>query len=281
MSAGSEGAGAATLLRARLLVALVGIPVGVALVALGGPVFALGLGLMTLVGLHEFYTLTRAYRPNLLVGYLAALGIMAGTYFAGLAGLLGGLTALVALLFFWGMGGRLGHHLVGRMAVTSLGVVWIALGFSYLVLLRALDHGLGLTVLVVGATWTNDTFAYFGGRVFGRHRMAPRISPKKTVEGAVAGIIGAVIFALGVKIYSTWLPWREAAVLGVAIGVVGQWGDLYESAVKRDLQVKDSGRFFPGHGGVLDRFDSVLFAGLAAYWTAALLLKEVVGAVLP
>ncbi|GAB4256330.1 MAG: phosphatidate cytidylyltransferase [Thermoleophilia bacterium] len=269
------------MLRARILVALFGVPLGVVLVVLGGPAFALGLGLMAILGLHEFYTLTRPYRPNLLVGYLAALGILAGTYFAGFAGLFGGFTALLGLLFFWGMGGRLGHHLVGRMAVTALGVVWIAVGFAYVVLLRGLEHGLALTVLVVGGTWVNDTFAFFVGRAFGRRRMAPRISPKKTVEGALAGIVGALLFALGVKMYSPWLRWRDAAVLGVVVGVVGQWGDLFESAVKRDLQVKNSGRLFPGHGGVLDRFDSVLFAGMAAYWGAVLVLKETVGGLLP
>lgn len=263
------------MLKARLLVAALGIPIGVAVVLVGGPLYAGVVVLLTIVGLHEFYTLTRPYRPNLLAGYLAALAGLAGAYFGGLGGLLGGTTTLLALLFFWGLGGRLGDHLVGRMAVTALGVVWLVLGFGHLILLRKLDNGMALTVLAIGCTWVNDTFAYFVGRVFGRHRMAPRISPKKTIEGALGGLVGSVLFALVVKIYSPgWLSLREAAILGLVIGVVGQWGDLFESTVKRDLRVKDSGRLFPGHGGVLDRFDSALFAGIATYWGAVLLLKD-------
>jgi len=262
-------------LRARLLVAAVGIPIGVAVVVVGGPIYAGAVALLTILGLHEFYTLTRPYRPNLLAGYLAALAGLAGAYFGGLAGLLGGVTTLLAFLFFWGLGGRLGDHLVGRMAVTALGVVWLALGFGYLILLRNLDNGTALTVLAIGCTWVSDTFAYFVGRVFGRHRMAPRISPKKTIEGAVGGLIGSVLFALVVKMYSpSWLPLREAAILGLVIGLAGQCGDLFESTVKRDLRVKDSGRLLPGHGGVLDRFDSALFAGIATYWGAVLLLRD-------
>jgi phosphatidate cytidylyltransferase len=260
------------LLKSRVLVALVGIPVGVAIVILGGPAFLVAGLLLTLVGLHEYYTLTRPYRPNLAVGYLVGLAAVAGAYTWGLAGFVGGLFLVLALLFIWGMGGRMGHHLVGRMSVTVLGVVWIAGAFGHLELLRRLDHGMAYVILVVGCSWVSDTFAFFFGRAFGRHRMAPRVSPKKSVEGAVAGLIGSVLFALAVKIYSPWFPVRDAVILGLVVGVTGQWGDLFESAVKRDLQVKDSGRLLGGHGGVLDRFDSLLFASVACYWTVVSLL---------
>lgn len=265
------------MLKTRLLVALLGIPVGTVVLWLGGPWFFATAVLLTLVGLHEFYRLVRAYRPNLLVGYLAALATLAAAYLGGVGGMAGGFMSLLLLLFVWGMGGRLGHHLVGRMAVTTIGVVWVGVAFAHLVLLRSLEHGLSLAVLAVGACWMGDTFAYFTGRAIGRHRMAPRISPKKTVEGAVGGLVGAVLFALAVKLYSDWLPVREAAILGLVGGLAGQWGDLFESAIKRDLQVKDSGRLLPGHGGVLDRFDSVLFGAVAVYWGALLLLGEIVG----
>jgi phosphatidate cytidylyltransferase len=264
-------------LKARLLVAALGIPLGIVVVVLGGPIYAGAVAVLTILGLHEFYTLTRPYRPNLLAGYLAALAGLAGAYFGGLGGLLGGMTTLLAFLFFWGLGGRLGDHLVGRMAVTALGVVWLVLGFGHLILLRELANGMALTILAIGCTWTNDTFAYFVGRVVGRHRMAPRISPNKTIEGAVGGVIGSVLFALVVKMYSpSWFSLRDAAILGLVVGLVGQWGDLFESTVKRDLRVKDSGRMFPGHGGVLDRFDSVLFAGIATYWGVVFLLRDTV-----
>lgn len=264
------------MLRSRLLVAAVGIPVGVAVVIVGSPYYAVVVGLLTLMALHEFYTLVRPYRPNLLVGYLAAIGVLTATHYAGIRGTAGAMAASLALFFFWGMGGRLGHHLVGRMAVTAFGLFWVVTGFSHLLLLRGLENGMTLTILAVGATWTNDSAAFFVGRVFGRRRMAPRISPKKTIEGAVGGLVGAMVFALAVKMYSPWLPVREAVIMGAVIGVVGQWGDLFESMVKRDLKRKDSGRLLPGHGGVLDRFDSLLFVGVATYWTAVLLLGDLV-----
>ena len=264
------------MLRNRVLVAIVGIPIGVAAVVLGG-YFMFGLALvLTVLALHEYYTLLRPYRPNLLLGYLAGLGVVAGCFYWGVEGILAGLAALIILTFFWSLVGELGAHLVGRMAVTGFGALWIATGFAYLLLVRGLTHGMALTILVLACTMVSDTFAYFVGRAFGRHRMAPRISPKKSVEGALGGLVGAVVAALVVKIYSPWLPTREALVLGLVIGVVGQWGDLFESAFKRDFRVKDSGRILPGHGGILDRFDSILFAGFVAYWAAIVLLGDVV-----
>ena len=264
------------MLRARLLVALVGIPLGVALIVVGGAAYAVALGLLMLLGLHEYYTLVRPYRPNLLVGYVAAIGVLVAAYFAGVPGMAGAMAASLVLFFLWGMGGRLGDHLVGRMAVTAFGLAWVVMGFGHLLLLRGLENGMTLTILAVGATWTNDTLAYFVGRFFGRRKMARRISPKKTVEGAIGGLVGAVLFALALKAYTPWLPVREAAIMGAVIGVTGQWGDLFESMVKRDLRRKDSGRLLPGHGGVLDRFDSLLFVGAATYWLSVLLLGDLV-----
>ncbi len=263
------------MLRARVLVALFGVPLGVGVIILGSPYYSVALGVVALAALHEYYSLVRPYRPNLLVGYVIAAGALAATYFYGLPGMAGALSAGMFILFLWGVGGPIGDHLVGRMAVTAFGVMWIVTGLAHLLLIRGLEHGMSLTLLVVGATWTSDTGAYAVGRLMGRRPMAPRISPKKTVEGAVGGIVGAILFALAVKIYSPWLPVREALILGLAIGVLGQWGDLFESMVKRDLGRKDSGRMLPGHGGMLDRFDSLLFGSIAAYWGAVILLADV------
>jgi phosphatidate cytidylyltransferase len=279
MPPAADGSGVAKrtpMLKRRLLVAVVGIPIGLAAVILGG-YFILGLAvILTVLGLHEYYRLLRPYRPNLLVGYLAGLGVVVGSHFLGQRGILVGLAALVVLSFFWALGGRLGEHMVARMAVTTFGVLWVACGFAYVLLVRGFQHGLGLTILLLACTMVNDTFAYFVGRAVGRHRMAPRISPKKTVEGALGGLVGSLVAALLVKIYSPWLTWQSALVMGLVIGVVGQWGDLFESAVKRDFRVKDSGRLLPGHGGILDRFDAVLFAGFVTYWCAVALLGEAV-----
>jgi phosphatidate cytidylyltransferase len=264
------------MLRYRLLVAVVGIPIGLAAVILGG-YYLLGLGLvLTVLGLHEYYTLLRPYRPNLLVGFVAGIASILGAYYWGLLGLLVGLAVLMILVFLWSLGGELGAHLVGRMALTGFGVIWVAIGFSYVLLIRDLDHGMALTILLLACTMVNDTFAYFVGRAVGRHRMAPRISPNKSVEGAIGGIIGSIVAAIVVKIYSPWLGWGAAVLFGVAIGIVGQWGDLFESAVKRDFRVKDSGKILPGHGGILDRFDGVLFAGFVTYWLAIVLLGDTV-----
>lgn len=259
-----------------MLVAVVGIPIGLAAVILGGYYFFGLIVLVTALGLHEYYTILRPYRPNLLVGYIAGLGVVAGAFFLDGDGILAGLAALIILTFFWSLSGELGAHLVGRMAVTGFGTLWVAVGLAYLLMLRDLEHGLALTIMVMACTMLCDTFAYFVGRAMGRHRMAPRISPKKSIEGAIGGLVGAVVAAVVVKVYSPWLPGVEAVVLGLIIGVVGQWGDLFESAFKRDFGVKDSGRILPGHGGILDRFDSILFAGFVTYWAVLLLLGDVV-----
>lgn len=275
-SAASAPALGTRVLRQRLLVAVIGLPIGVAAIIFGG-YYLFGIAVvLSLLGLHEYYTLLRPYRPNLLVGYLAALGVVAGAFFAGIEGALGALAGLLVLTFFWSLLGELGAHLVGRMALTAFGVLWVPLGFAYVLMLRALEHGMALTILLFACTIVSDTFAYFVGRAVGRHKMAPRISPKKSVEGAFGGLVGAVVAALIVRIYSPWLPTKEAVILGLIIGLVGQWGDLFESAFKRDFRVKDSGRLLPGHGGILDRFDSLLFAGFSAYWAAVILLGDVV-----
>jgi phosphatidate cytidylyltransferase len=152
-------------------------------------------------------------------------------------------------------------------AWTMGGILYIGWMVSLLVALR-LDAGRTWVYLALLATFASDTAAYFIGRFFGRHKMAPRISPGKTWEGAVGGLIGAVIVSL---LFSLLGPVRlhfgylTAALLGLLISVFGQAGDLAESLLKRNAGVKESGGLLPGHGGLLDRLDSVLFAGAVVY----------------
>lgn len=145
------------------------------------------------------------------------------------------------------------------------GVLYVGWLLSYLVALR-LDAGRGWLFLALLASFGSDTAAFFIGRALGRHRLAPRISPAKTWEGAIAGVFGGIIGSLViVAIFSLSLGYGQAVLLGILVSIFGQLGDLAESLLKRNMGVKESGNLMPGHGGVLDRMDSVVFAGVVVY----------------
>lgn len=158
---------------------------------------------------------------------------------------------------------------------TVAGVLYIGWLLGYLVALRDLDQGRNWVFLAFFATFASDTAAFFAGRALGRHKLAPDISPGKTWEGAAAGTIGAVLvslfFALPTPL-SLPLDWGQAAALGLLVSIFGQLGDLAESLFKRNMAVKDSGTSLPGHGGFLDRLDSIVFAGVVVYYYAVWLI---------
>ena len=146
-------------------------------------------------------------------------------------------------------------------SVRTFGIIYIALPFSYLILLRNMENGGRWILLLFTVIWANDTFAMLTGKGFGRHKLSPMISPGKTVEGAVGGLAGGAVAAL---LYNHFLSMGiglgSALLLAVVIGVAGIFGDLFESVIKRAAGAKDSGTIIPGHGGMLDRVDSLIFA---------------------
>ena len=149
-----------------------------------------------------------------------------------------------------------------------MGAVWIGGGLASLVLLRELsDHGRLAAITVLLAVWAGDTFAYLGGRLIGRHRMAPTTSPGKTWEGFLVGTAATIFVAFVALYHQDFLTIGQSVVFGVAIAIAAPLGDLFESLLKRDMDVKDTGRLLGGHGGMLDRLDALLFAAPAAYFT--------------
>ncbi|MFC1990934.1 phosphatidate cytidylyltransferase [Chloroflexota bacterium] len=155
-----------------------------------------------------------------------------------------------------------------RWAWTTGGILYVGLLLSYLVALR-FDAGRNWVFLALFVTFGSDTAAFFIGRALGRHRLAPRISPAKTWEGAIAGVLGAIIISLMFTLptpLSLPLSYGQAILLGILVSVFGQFGDLAESLLKRNMGIKESGTLMPGHGGLLDRMDSVVFAGVAVYY---------------
>ncbi|OGN99256.1 MAG: hypothetical protein A2Y58_03150 [Chloroflexi bacterium RBG_13_51_52] len=172
--------------------------------------------------------------------------------------------------------------LFNRWAWTITGILYIGWLLSFLIALRLEpgtagfpDAGRNFVFLAILATFGSDTMAYFIGKAMGKHKLAPQISPGKTWEGTFGGILGAVIISLLFTIDTPLqlpLNYGQAILLGVLISVFGQVGDLAESLLKRNLGVKDSGKMMPGHGGVLDRTDSILFAGVVVYLYYALVV---------
>ncbi len=152
------------------------------------------------------------------------------------------------------------------VAGTLLGVYWLGFAFAHAVLLRQLPHGNGIIIDVLIGTFLGDTGAYLGGRLFGRRPLAPRLSPHKTVEGLFCGMLVAIVSVVLAGLYQTWITTGDALLLGAAVAVLAPLGDLFESALKRDDGVKDTGAAFGAHGGALDRLDAVIFTIVAAYY---------------
>ena len=257
-------------LLSRVLVAGVLLPVVIGLVYLGGW-WLFGLGLVGgLLALHELYVMARELRPLVLGGYLGFVVTLLGLQLGGLEWMLGGLLATFVLGFVvYGLGG-VRQSATSSFGVTLLGVAWVGGGIGCILLIRDIpDFGFWAVMAVLFTVFAADSGAFFVGRTFGRHSMAPAISPKKSWEGFFGGVLAAILMAFVIlyKDRDDFLTIPESLLLGLVIALAAVLGDLFESALKRDLEVKDSGRVLGEHGGVLDRLDSLLWAGPAAYFT--------------
>jgi phosphatidate cytidylyltransferase len=254
----------------RLLVTAIGLPIVLILAWEGGWWLLFLTAAAGVIALHEFYALGRRMRPVLLAGYAGVLLTLFGASRGGLGWMAGGFLATLPLAYVLKGFSDTRAPLVVSLATTVLGAGWIGFGLAHLILLREIpEHGRLAIFTVLIAVFAGDTAAYLGGRMFGRRRLAPAISPGKTWEGFLLGST-ATIFATWICLYkSGFLGNGPALVLGAAIAVVGPIGDLFESSLKREAGVKDSGRLLAGHGGMLDRLDAPLFASIAAFYVIA------------
>jgi len=255
----------------RVVVSILALPLVLGLVYLGGWAL-MGLALAAaLIAVHEYAELVRPLRPLVLAAYLGAGGMVVGAAVGGSRWLLAGLLATVLLTFVMqGLTGTKQPATVS-MGATVLGAAWIGLGLGCVVLIRDLEHGVLAVFTVLLAVFAADTFAFFAGRLVGRHSMAPVMSPRKTWEGFVFGTAAAVAVAF-FAIYpdrDVFLTVWQSLLLGGVLAVASALGDLFESLIKRDMGAKDSGRLLGAHGGILDRVDAHLFAAPAAYYLIA------------
>jgi phosphatidate cytidylyltransferase len=221
------------------------------------------------VSLYELYRLCfpPASRPLAAsIGLLGCVALIAGPHEPALvhSGLL---IAVIAVLSVPVLSDVPLFENLRQSAIVLTGMLYIGLTLSYLVLVRLLPQGESFVFFLLLVTWAADTGAYYVGTLYGQRRLAPRISPKKTVEGLAGGLAGATIVAYAAR--WTFVPdfsLADTLVLAVLLTVAGLWGDLVESAIKRSAGVKDSGGLLPGHGGMLDRLDSLLFTAPAFYY---------------
>lgn len=251
----------------RLVVAAVGLPLVLGVFYLGGWwVFAL-LAAAAGISLHEYWLLARKMAPLAPAGYAgAALGLI-GIQLGGLTWGVGGILTTFLLAFVLKLISAARTAATIAISGTFLGAGWIGGGLGFLILLRNVaHHGRLAAFTVLLAVWAGDTLAYLGGRLLGRHKLAPTTSPGKTWEGFVFGTAATVFVAFVGLYHQHFLTIDQSLILGVVLAVAGPLGDLFESLLKRDAGVKDSGRLLGGHGGMLDRLDAFLFAAPAAYF---------------
>ena len=254
----------------RVVVAAAGLPLVLGFVWLGHWYLFVLVLVVGIVALHEFYAMTRPLRPIGIAGHAGLIGILFAIQVSTLTWAIGALLAVIALAFLLkGLAGTSGSATVS-VSTTLLGPAWIGFGLGFVLLLRDIHgHGRLAAYTLLLAVFANDTFAYLAGRALGRHKLAPALSPGKTLEGFVAGT-AACVFVTFVALYHdrhTYLSIGQALLLGVVIAAAAPAGDLFVSMLKRDMGVKDTGELLGGHGGMLDRLDSILFASVAAFYT--------------
>jgi phosphatidate cytidylyltransferase len=249
----------------RVVVAALLLPL-ILLVIWAGGWWVFGLAaLAAVMALHEFYGMTRGLRPVVLAGYAGTLAALIGAEWGPEWALAGFLSTFGFAFAFKGLAGV--QPTLLSIAATVLGGAWIGLGIAHMILIREIpEHGTLAAFTVLLAVFAADTAAYVAGRLIGRHKLAPRTSPGKTWEGLAAGTIVAVLVPFFALYEEGFLDVTQSLVLGGAIAVAAPMGDLFESALKRDAGLKDTGRLLLGHGGMLDRLDALLFTAVACYY---------------
>ena len=258
-------------MKQRVITAVVGVPVLLLLIYLGGIPFAALVAVLMAAGTYEVYQMVRKERTFLLAAVLISEAVMLVSVYAGWKSWSSiGLMCAFLLIFIYAI-----LHFpqvdLNDMAINFLAVLYIGWTLGHLIAIERLPYGTTMLFYLFVAIWSSDTGAYFTGRFLGRHKLAPHVSPHKTIEGAVGGVVTTVVVLLLVNSYFKLCAVEEIIVLGIVLSIVGQIGDLVESMFKRFVNVKDSGNVLPGHGGVLDRFDSLIMAAPFLYYTIVVL----------
>jgi phosphatidate cytidylyltransferase len=251
----------------RILVALPWIVFAIAITVAGGLVFAAAMVALGVVALGEYVGMTSRYRPLAIPAYISVAALVVAAHFGSPFNVLYVLAGTFPLLFLFAARGERREGAMVSLGVTLLGILWIGVPLAHAVFLRDLpDHGAALLIDVLVGTFVADTAAYATGRMFGSHKIAPNLSPNKTVEGLVGGfVIGTMGFWFA-GLYQDWLSGVDALMIGAAVAAVAPIGDLFESMLKRDLGTKDTGTLFGPHGGLLDRLDAVFFTIVIGYY---------------
>lgn len=261
------------MLHLRIISAIVAIPLVLFMVCLGGHYYAFSILVVLNLGMSEYTAMLKkkGYHLPDVLGYAGLNILLAALYLGPLLEVDLVLPAVVfiamgiavfLLIYF-------GKTQIQESALILWGIIYLGGFGAYLILLRNLPQGLTYTILLLLGVWANDTFAYFIGLKWGKRRLAPAISPKKSVEGAFAGAAGTVLLAVMTAFFFPgWISLTplKAALLGIGIAVFAQLGDLFESAMKRHFEAKDAGRLIPGHGGILDRLDSILLTAPMVFY---------------
>lgn len=262
--------------KTRLLSGIVLVIVLIATVGYGGNVLFAVLGIISLIGLSELYKVVDVHNKLLgMAGYLATV-VYYGMLFAGKMEAMTMLTILFLILVMAVYVFSFPKFRSEQVMTVFFGFFYVAVMLSYVYQTRELPDGMIVVWLIFLSSWGCDTCAYCVGMLIGKHKMAPRLSPKKSVEGGIGGILGAALLgALFALAMNQWAG-AEASVLHYALicavgGMISQVGDLAASAIKRNHDIKDYGKLIPGHGGILDRFDSVIFTAPVIYYLSVFL----------
>jgi phosphatidate cytidylyltransferase len=258
----------------RVAVALPAIVFALVIIDVGGALFAAAMLALALLGLREYFAMTADSRPLPTAAYIAVGGMILAAYLGSSFNVLMALACGFPLMFI--EAANRGNHrdVTFSLSITLLGLAWLGLGFSHAVLLEELPtHGHVLLLDVLIGTFVGDTCAYgagrlFGKRIFGDRRLAAQISPNKTYEGLIGGFLGGTLAFWFAGLYQDWLPGIDALAMGAVIAALAPIGDLFASMIKRDWDIKDTGKLFGPHGGLIDRLDAAMFTIVAGFYLA-------------
>jgi phosphatidate cytidylyltransferase len=261
------------MLRYRILTAVVGLPLLIAIIWFGEPWFTLLIAVMATLGTWEFYRMASQLKiqPITYLGMAWVLLIVLSPHCPHAATMPFLITSAIVVSLIWLLFRSPRERAFTNWAWTMAGILYIGWMLSYWVELRSLEAGKELVFWAMFTTFASDTSAFFIGKAWGKHALAPSISSGKTWEGAIGGLLASIIASLILRtIFPLPFSYWQIALLGCIISLFAQLGDLTESLLKRNTGVKDAGKLIPGHGGILDRIDSLIFTGVIVYYCVVL-----------